>query len=782
MSCPRARLAALAIALVCSAAVQAQGQGLQPRRSSEKPSRASPGALPITLDADRLEGVPGEETTAQGNATLRRGSLSIRADSLKFREQNEDVEARGNVRLEREGDVLTGPALRYRVRDATGVFEKPDFTFAPHSKPGQRPVTARGQAESIELLGEKQFMIKDGSFTSCKPGDDGWFIRADELDLDFTREVGTARGGGVYFKGVHIIAAPSIDFSLNNQRKSGLLPPSIGTTGKSGPELAVPYYLNLAPNYDLTLTPRYMEKRGLQIAEQFRYLQKNYNGEFKAEQLPQDQAADRSRSAMTLVHSYNRDGSLLGGLNLNKVSDDNYFRDLATRINVTSQTTLPREGFLTYNGSWWGTGSYSATTRVQRFQVLQDPDNPIVAPYSRTPQMTLSTLRQDIGGFDFGSAAEFVDFRHPSLVNGKRSTLYPSLSLPLVTSVAFLTPRLGVRYTYYLLDRIPEIPVTPTSNAFPVIPVAPSFSVPAFPDSISRSLPIFSLDSGLIFEREAQAQDRAVTQTLEPRVYYVRIPFRDQNRIPLFDTAVADFNYAQIFSENSFSGGDRINDANQLTVALTSRVLTSSTGQEMFRGTIGQRYYFKDQQVTLNPTDTSRTYRTSDWLAALSGRLAQHWTAEAATQYNQRDNQAERVTVTTRYQPAPLKTLNLSYRFLRDPINPIRQVDLSGQWPLFDRWYGVGRFNYSLRDSRIVESIGGFEYAADCWVIRIVVQRFALTAGTSTTSVFAQLELNGFSQLGSNPLEALKRNIPGYRQINAAPPDANPDRPFDFYQ
>src|SRR2546426_1707021 len=418
MSCPRARLAALAIALVCSAAVQAQGQGLQPRRSSEKPSRASPGALPITLDADRLEGVPGEETTAQGNATLRRGSLSIRADSLKFREQNEDVEARGNVRLERDGDVLTGPALKYRVRDATGVFEKPDFTFAPHSKPGQRPVTARGQAESIELLGEKQFRIKDGSFTSCKPGDDGWFIRADELDLDFTREVGTARGGGVYFKGVHIIAAPSIDFSLNNQRKSGLLPPSIGTTGKSGPELAVPYYLNLPPNYDLTLTPRYMEKRGLQIAEQFRYLQTNYNGEFKAEQLPQDQAADRSRSAMTLVHSYNRDGSLLGGLNLNKVSDDNYFRDLATRINVTSQTTLPREGFLTYNGSWWGTGSYSATVRVQRFQILRDPDAPVVTStttlYDRTPQVTLSTLRQDIGGVEFRFFAGVVAIQHPS--------------------------------------------------------------------------------------------------------------------------------------------------------------------------------------------------------------------------------------------------------------------------------------------------------------------------------------------------------------------------------
>ena len=273
-------------------------------------------------------------------------------------------------------------------------------------------------------------------------------------------------------------------------------------------------------------------------------------------------------------------------------------------------------------------------------------------------------------------------------------------------------------------------------------------------------------------------------QTLEPRIFYVRIPFRDQSRIPLFDTAVADFNYAQIFSENSFSGGDRINDADQLTVALTSRTLRSSTGQEMLRGTIGQRYYFKDQQVTLDdpqatlPADPPRTYHSSDWLAALSGRVAQHWTSEAATQYNQRDNRFERLTVTGRYQPEPFKTLNLSYRFLNDQI---RQVDLSGQWPLADRWYGVGRFNYSLRDSRIVESIGGLEYGADCWISRFVVQRFALTAGESTRSFFLHLELNGFSRLGSNPLEALKRNVPGYQRVGTSVTGTSPDGPIDLY-
>ncbi len=774
MSCSPARRAALAIALSCSAAVYAQGQGLQLRSSSEE--RSKTGALPIILDADRIEGVAGKDTTAQGNASLRQGDLSIRADSLTYHEGNEDVEARGNVRLQRKDDTLKGPALRYSIRDATGVFEKPDFTFTPRPKTGQQPVSARGQAETIEFLGESQYRIKDGFFTSCKPGDDGWLVRADELDLDFTRDVGTARGASVYFEGLRIIAAPSFDFSLNNQRKSGFLPPSIGVTGKSGPEVGIPYYLNLAPNYDLTLTPRYMEKRGLQLAEQFRYLQKDYKGDLSAEVLPNDRAADRRRYGMSLAGSYNRDGSLLGGLNLNKVSDDSYFRDLATRINITSQATLLREGFLTYNGKWWGTGSYSATARVQRFQVLQDPDNPIVVPYGRTPQLTLSTLRQDIGGFDFGSAAEFVDFSHPSLVNGKRSTLYPSLSLPLITPSFFLTPKVGVHYTYYSLYEIPLV-------LDPADPVATVPTIPAFPNSISRTLPIFSVDSGLIYERETNALGQGVIQTLEPRFYYVNIPFRDQNQIPLFDTAIADFNYAQIFSENMFSGGDRINDARQLTAAVTSRMLLPSNGQEVLRGTFGQRYYFKDQQVALGPA-APRTYHASNFLTALSGRVSQHWTLEGASEYDQRDYRTERLTLAARYRPEGPKALNLSYRYLSGDITttgPIKQIDLSAQWPLVGRWYGVGRFNYSLSDSRIVEGIGGLEYGADCWTSRFIVQRFALTAGTSSSSLFLQLELNGFSRLGSNPLEALKRSIPGYQRISTPSPDQKPGDSFDFY-
>jgi LPS-assembly protein len=278
----------------------------------------------------------------------------------------------------------------------------------------------------------------------------------------------------------------------------------------------------------------------------------------------------------------------------------------------------------------------------------------------------------------------------------------------------------------------------------------------------------------MVFERDTKFFGDGYLQTLEPRAYYLLIPFKDQNQIPLFDTAVADFNYAQIFSENSFVGGDRIADANQVTLALTSRLLSPRTGQEALRGTIAQRYYFSDQRVTLTPATPARDFTASDYLASIAGRIAPRWTLETALQYNPRQESAERFTVSTRYQPEVHKVLNMSYRYFRDQFN---QFDVAAQWPLSGPWYGVGRYNYSLREHRVVESLAGFEYNGDCWIGRVVVQRFAASTGVATNAVFLQLELSGFSRIGSNPLEALRRNIPGYTRINQL---NAPNRAFDF--
>lgn len=713
---------------------------------------------PTYVTADRVEGVADRDVTAEGRAELRKGDVTIGADRLKYLSASEDVEAVGNVRIQRRGDVIEGPSLKYHLPDSTGLFEKPQYSLAPRTRSGDKrenvsPVAGRGKAEELAFKGENQYDLRDATFTTCKPGVDDWYAKVASLELDFTRQVGTATGSTIYLFDTPIAYLPWMTFALDNQRKTGFLPPSVGSSGKGGPEFTVPYYINLAPNRDVTIASRYMEKRGLQWNGQLRFLEPTTSGEFRFEDLPVDHVTGKRRSAMTLNQGYSN-GRVIGGLNLNKVSDDAYFRDLASRINLTSQTNLVREGFVGYSNSWWGDGSYSVVGRVQRFQTLQDPSNIVLTPYARTPQVTLGAVRQDYHGLDVNFTGEYVDFAHPTQVIGRRVTMYPSVSLPLITSGSFLTPRIGLHSTRYQLDH-----VTPGTRTDP-----------------SRLVPITSLDGGLIFERPAEVAGRSFVQTLEPRAFYLKVPFRDQSQIPLFDTANADFNYAQIFSENSFAGGDRIADANQLTMAVTSRLLAQQSGQEAVRATIGQRYHLSDQKVTLDSTTTLSTYKTSDWLAAISGRISAYWTAETAVQYNPREQREERFTASARYQPEMFRTINLSYRYLR---NQVQQIDLSAQWPLGNSgWYGVGRYNYSLRDRRVVESLGGFEYNGDCWVARVVVQRFAVATSQATNALFLQLELNGFSRLGSNPLETLKRNIPGYSRLNQAP---SANQTFDFF-
>lgn len=745
----RPRRLALAVAFFLCAAARAQQPGLKLERPVAGPARVDESSLPVFISADRLEGVSGQESIAEGNAELRRGSTAIFGEWLKYDERTEDVEARGAVRIERAGDVISGPSLKYNVKDKTGEFERPDFTLAPRARAGERPVIGRGHAERALAEGEDRYRLFETTFTTCKPGNEDWHLRVGELELDYGRQVGTARDASVYFKDLPILRTPYLDFALNNQRKSGILPPSIGSTGKSGAEITLPYYFNLAPNRDFTFYPRYLARRGLQLGGELRYLEPHYYGLAKLETLPNDRAADRGRSALLLSHNYNHDNRWLGNVNINKVSDDNYFRDLTSRLSLVAQTNLPREGQLIYNGTWWDGGAWTAISRAQRFQTLQDPVRTVAVPYGRAPQFTLTATKQDLRGLDFGFNGELVDFLHPTSVIGTRMTLYPSLALPLIAPGAFLTPKVGLHSTHYYLDRTGGL----------------------VPQRASRSLPIATVDGGLTFERDTGFFGRGYVQTLEPRAYYVYAPHRDQNQLPLFDTAVADFNYAQIFSENSFVGGDRINDANQVTLAMTSRLLFSETGQEAVRATVGQRYYFRNQTVTLDAAAPPRTYRSSDWIAALGGRVAPRWTVESGLQFNSREERTERVTVAARYQPEVLKTLNLSYRFLRDQV---RQVDVSSQWPLGGGWYGVGRFNYSLRDGRVIEGLAGFEYNGECWIGRVVVQRFASAAGSATNALFLQLELNGFSRIGSNPLEALKRNIPGYARINQAVPAREP--------
>ncbi len=739
------------IGLAFPSAVLAQGTGLKLQRSIVGPPTGRDVVLPVFVTADRIEGVADQEVRASGDAELRKGVTAISGDRLKYAKETDEVEALGNVRLVRDGDVMTGPALRYKVDLAEGVFEQPNYALAPRNRVGETATRGHGAARQMEMLGDEKYRMSDGSFSTCEPGNEDWYIKFGQLDLDYGRSLGVARSAQVVFMGVPILAAPWIEFSLNNQRKSGFLPPSYGTSGKGGAEVTAPYYWNIAPNRDATFVPRFISKRGLQLGTEFRYLERTYRGEARYEILPDDKAKNRSRYALSAIHTFS-DSGFSGGWNINSVSDDDYFRDLSSKINITSQTNLTREAYGSYSGAWLGNGTWSATGRLQRFQTLQDPLAPVDIPYARLPQLSFGAAKQVIGGTDFGVTGEYVDFAHPTKVLGKRTSAYPTLSLPLLTSGAYITPKIGYNWAHYELDK----------------------NLPGAQNSITRAMPIFTVDSGLTFDRNVNFRGQSMVQTIEPRLYYVNIPYRDQRNIPLFDTAAADFNYSQIFSENSFSGNDRINDANQLTAAVTTRLLQPN-GQELMRAIIGQRYYFKDQAVTLNATDTPRTHTASDWLAAASGRIAPRWMADTAVQYNARLNRTERLSIGTRYQPEVQKVMNLGYRYNRDILH---QVDASAQWPLGGGWYGLGRYNFSLKDGKLIEGLAGFEYDGGCWIVRVVGQRFATAVGAANNSIFLQLELNGFSRIGSNPLEALKRNISGYTQLNKP---VDPNRPLNFY-
>jgi len=721
---------------------------------------------PTYVTARSISGVNEVEVVAEGAAELQRATDTLRAERIVFNQARDEVEAIGDVQLTTPDSAISGPRLRLQMTDSVGEFEAPAYALRHQPQPLvvpaltmtgmpivskggkilaasgtriERPaVTGSGTASLLEFLGADKYRLRDATYSTCAPGQRDWEIVVDKLDLDYVDEVGEARNATVRFKDVPLFYAPWINFPLSAQRKSGFLSPTIGSTSKSGMELSAPWYWNIAPDMDATIAPRLMTKRGLQLNTEFRYLDPSYNGQLRAEYLPDDRLAGTSRYGYALTHAQHLGGGFNALLNVNGVSDDDYFTDLSTRMAQISQGNLLRQALVTYGGPWYG-----ASLNVQSYQTLLDSST----PYRRMPQLTATASRHDLPlGLTFDLSAEYVDFDHPTQVLGKRTTFYPQVALPLTHSAFWLTPKLGFHSTTYELDR----------------------QGAAIDSQQKRALPIFSVDGGFTLERPVEWSGRNYLQTLEPRAYYLYVPKRRQQDIPVFDSALTDFSYAQLFAENRYSGGDRVGDANHLTLALTSRLIDPASGADLVRAAIGQRYYFSDQYVTL-PDERARSTRTADLIAALSGQVMPKTYADFGWQYNPEQNRTERLTVGMRYMPLTGRILNTAYRFTREQIG---QIDISGQWPLFGGWNAVGRYNYSTKESRLVEGIAGLEYDGGCWTARLVVQRLAVQADSPSSSIFVQLELNDISRIGSNPLDLLRRSIPGYGVINQ--PTADP--------
>ena len=739
------------LAILCALPLAAGAEsGLQLKldRKLEIPLPAPEESTPTFLEADRVQGHVEKDAEAEGGVRLRRRGQAVDADWLRYEIPKEEIRARGNVRIRQGTDVVHGDELQLNLKTERGFIDNTRYQLHRDRNLTGRELPfgttdARGTADRILFEGSERYRVQKGTYTTCGPGNEDWYVRAGDLEIDKTRNVGIAHDAKIEFQGVPFLYSPYLSFSLHQERKSGFLTPHYGSTSKGGAEVTIPYYWNIAPNYDATLSPRIISRRGTLLGTDFRYLGESFLGEARFDIIPDDRLYHNDeRHAYFLRHNQRLPYGWSGALNLQGVSDNTYFTDLSTEIQFTSQVNLPREGTLSHAGTWAGSGTYGFNALVQSWQTLQaDPSQPVIPPYRQLPRLDLTAYRPDTLYSDFDFQGQFVAFDtdFPGRVTAERSMVYPSLSLPLKTAYGYLTPKVGFNYTHYAVD-----------------PNATSFS------DQTRTLPIFTADSGLVFERPTTFGGQTIVQTLEPRLYYVYIPFRNQNDLPVFDTGEKDINFTSIFSENQFSGWDRINNANQVTAGVSSRLLSSASGEELVNAAIAQRYYFSTQRVTL-PGQSPRTSTSSDLLATLSGRLAPNWVAGFGLQYSTSFSQTQKMDIGARYQPAPGKVLNLSYR---DTINSLRQTDISWQWPVWGRWVALGRWNYSLLDGDTPEALLGFEYNADCWSLRVVGHRFATATDQYTTSFFVQLELNGVSRIGTSPMDALRRNIGGYFQVD----------------
>ncbi|MDP3496307.1 MAG: LPS-assembly protein LptD [Candidatus Nitrotoga sp.] len=682
---------------------------------------------PAFISAQRVEGQTENQVIASGEVELRKRGQAIFADRVVFKQSSQELVADGAVRVEQNGIKIQGPHVKLNLDTNIGDMTKPTFQMAVNK--------SRGSADILHMEGRQKYTVQNVAYTICPIGNDDWMLKASQLEIDNDRQIGVARNARMEFLGVPILYMPWMDFSLSDKRQSGFLGPVFGSTARSGSEVTLPYYWNIAPNRDATIAPRAMAKRGLMLNNEFRYIDKNYAGEAHLDVLPNDALTNSTRLRTSLKHTQNLGYGLSASTNFNYVSDHTYFRDLSNAVSSTSLTNLVREGIVSYGGSWW-----NAAARMQSYQTLQDPAAPVLEPYRRLPQITVGALRP-LAGANVAFTGEFVNFSHPTAVSGRRLVMYPSVSYPLITTPSFyVTPKFGVHHTYYALG---------------------DNNLAALPDA-TRTLPIVSLDSGMVLERDWNVGKRNYVQTLEPRAYFLYIPYRNQDLLPNFDTAQADFNFAQMFTENRFFGSDRIGDAKHVTLSLTSRLLEANSGAERLRVAIGQRFSFKTPLVSL-VTPEQVTNNKSDILLAVLGQITPKLSLNTAFQYNPNQGREEKLNVGARYQPESGKVLNLGYRFTRDSL---RQVDISTQWPLSRRWSMMARWNYSLQDNRILELLSGLEYNESCWALRVVAQRFATATNELSTGIFVQLELNGMVRIGSDPLNALRQSIAGFTKLN----------------
>lgn len=690
----------------------------------------------VQAQADRLS-ADGDTLRLEGNTTIRFQGRELAAENANYNAATGEVSVNGALSFLGEGFRLESNEAYIDIDDDQFRTGRSSYELDLDGK------RASGTAETMARLPNGHFAMETATYSTCPPGDESWFVRADSIDLDNEAGVGRARDLRLVFKGVPLLALPAFSFPISDKRKSGFLAPVLARGDTTGLELHLPWYWNIQPDFDATFTPRFMSKRGLQLQSELRYLNRQGQWTLDHEYLNDQELDGESRYFTQLLHEGSFTPDLSSTIVARRVSDKDYLDDLGDSLQVASITHLEQRADLNYEH-----GKVSALARLQSFQTVDDDIEAEDRPHRRLPQLKVSARSERLPlGFRSDIEGEFVYFDKDDAVTGTRIDIRPRLSLPIVRDAWFFKPSVSHRFTYYSLNNTSLNDETELLER-----------------TSSRNLDSLSVDSGLFFDRVLD--DQGSVQTLEPRLFYLRVPFRDQSDIPVFDSSEFDFNISQLFRENRFSGADRIADADQLSLALTTRMIDGSDGRERLRASIGQIRYFEDRRVTLPTTEDEGTRDFSDFVGEVETALANDWNGKGSIQWNPDEERTVRSSVSLSYRPAADHILNLTHRVVNseDDDEKTEQIDLSGIWSVGQNWRVASRWNYSLDADRSIESLLGLEYDSCCWSVRLAARRYIADDGEDhDSSIYLQLVLKGLAPLGQNYGALLENAILGYR-------------------
>jgi LPS-assembly protein len=685
-----------------------------------------PNTETIEITADEAELNDGGVSLLRGNVQYGSGERRLLAQSMRYDKPNEHITASGKLRLWDEGIFVDGESVELDLGKDSADFRNATFLVSESH--------GRGGAQRMILNGNELIRVEDAHYTTCNPGNEDWILTAKHIELDRIEDVGTARDVHVEFMGVPVFYSPFLTFPLSDARKSGLLTPSFGVSGNTGVEATLPYYFNIAPNLDATAWARVMSNRGLLLGGEARYLTDSTSGEVSAEIVPHDLVDDDARGLFVFRHRGDLNEHWRNAIEYSHVSDRAYFEDFGNKLGATSTRHLEQRLDFSY-----AKDQLSFLARVQNYQTVDRTIPGTSRPYKRLPQLVVAyetPLRNR--ALNYGVRAEGVFFEREQSVDGVRVDVESKVSYPMRSAGTFLIPSVKLRYTQYNLSNV---------------------GVGQERD-ISRVVPTFSLDSGAFFERQTSFFGTGYTQTLEPRAYYLYQGFDNQSNIPVFDTGQFTFNFAQLFREDRFSGADRVGDANQVSLSLTTRLLSQDGGRELARASIGQIRYLRDRRVTLPNVAVERD-DSSAFVAEATAQVTQAMSVSTGLQWEPHEGQTDRSTLSMRYQPDSERVVNAAYRFVRGTVET---SDLSFRWPIRHNIGLVGRWNYALPDERTLDAFAGLEYDSCCWAMRAIARRhLSDTSGDYTHGLFFQLELKGLAGLGRNAERFLQRSIPGYQ-------------------